>query len=69
MDLSEAIRLGAMLKPQGFGGLHTRRKKGLFGLFGEPVDATCALGAAFGASPVFWLNAVNLAWISFLSRR
>ncbi len=28
-----------------------------------------ALGAAFGASPVFWLNALNLAWISFLSRR
>jgi MFS family permease len=28
-----------------------------------------ALGAAFGASPVFWLNAVNLATISFLSRR
>ena len=27
------------------------------------------LGAAFGASPVFWLNAVNLATISFLSRR
>jgi MFS family permease len=28
-----------------------------------------ALGAAFGASPVFWLNAINLATISFLSRR
>ena len=27
------------------------------------------LGAAFGTSPVFWLNAVNLAMISFLSRR
>lgn len=28
-----------------------------------------ALGTAFGASPVFWLNALNLAWISFLARR
>jgi MFS family permease len=28
-----------------------------------------ALGAAFGASPVFWLNAINLAGISLLSRR
>ncbi len=27
------------------------------------------LGAAFGASPVFWLNALNLAVMSFLSRR
>jgi MFS family permease len=27
------------------------------------------LGTAFGASPVFWLNALNLATISFLSRR
>jgi MFS family permease len=28
-----------------------------------------ALGTALGASPVFWLNALNLATISFLSRR
>lgn len=28
-----------------------------------------ALGATLGASPVFWLNALNLAAISFLSRR
>lgn len=27
------------------------------------------IGTALGASPVFWLNAVNLAAISFLSRR
>lgn len=27
------------------------------------------LGAALGAAPVFWLNAINLAAISFLSRR
>lgn len=27
------------------------------------------IGAAFGVAPVFWMNAVNLAWISFLSRR
>lgn len=28
-----------------------------------------ALGAAFGAAPVFWLNAVNLAAVSWLARR
>jgi MFS family permease len=28
-----------------------------------------AIGAALGASPVFWMNAVNLAATSFLSRR
>jgi MFS family permease len=28
-----------------------------------------ALGAAFGASPVFWMNAMNLMVTSFLSRR
>jgi MFS family permease len=28
-----------------------------------------ALGAAFGAAPVFWLNALNLAMMSVLSRR
>jgi hypothetical protein len=28
-----------------------------------------ALGAAFGAAPVFWLNAVNLAAISWISKR
>ena len=28
-----------------------------------------AIGAAVGASPVFWLNALNLAAISFMSRR
>ena len=27
------------------------------------------LGAAFGAAPVFWMNAVNLATISWLARR
>ena len=27
------------------------------------------LGAAFGAAPVFWMNAANLATISWLSRR
>ena len=27
------------------------------------------IGAAFGVSPVFWMNAVNLAVVSFLSRR
>jgi MFS family permease len=28
-----------------------------------------AIGAALGAAPVFWLNAINLATISYLSRR
>jgi MFS family permease len=28
-----------------------------------------ALGASFGASPVFWMNAVNLLFTSYLSRR
>jgi predicted MFS family arabinose efflux permease len=28
-----------------------------------------ALGAAFGAAPVFWMNALNLTTISILSRR
>jgi MFS family permease len=28
-----------------------------------------ALGTAFGASPVFWMNALNLLFTSFLSRR
>ncbi|MBI4194206.1 MAG: MFS transporter, partial [Betaproteobacteria bacterium] len=27
------------------------------------------LGAALGAAPVFWLNAINLAAVSFLARR
>ncbi|HXF67059.1 MAG TPA: MFS transporter [Burkholderiales bacterium] len=31
--------------------------------------ASGALGAAFGASPVFWMNALNLAAVSWLSRR
>jgi MFS family permease len=34
------------------------------------VPLACgALGATFGASPVFWLNAANLAAVSWLSRR
>lgn len=40
MKLSEAIRLGAMLKPQGFGRATT----------GPRATATCALGAAYQAS-------------------
>lgn len=40
MRLSEAIRLGAMLKPQGFG----------FGSGHPTASATCALGSAYEAS-------------------
>jgi MFS family permease len=28
-----------------------------------------SLGAAFGAAPVFWLNALSLSFISYLARR
>ena len=42
MRLSAAIRLGAMLRPQAFGGLWVRRHRML------PVGS-CALGAAFDA--------------------
>lgn len=42
MKLSEAIRLGAMLKPQGFG----------LGAGGAKAQATCALGAAYEAAHV-----------------
>jgi hypothetical protein len=42
MKLSEAIRLGAMLKPQGFGGNTT----------GPMATVTCALGAAYEAAEV-----------------
>jgi len=28
-----------------------------------------ALGATFGAAPVFWLNALNLGAVSWLARR
>jgi hypothetical protein len=31
--------------------------------------ASGALGAAFGTSPVFWMNACNLLLTSYLSRR
>lgn len=43
MRLSEAIKLGAMLHPQGFGGMHVN-------------DGTCALGAAEDAG--FNVNAL-----------
>jgi hypothetical protein len=42
MKLSEAIRLGAMLKPQGFG----------LGSGNPRAEATCALGAAYEAARV-----------------
>lgn len=44
MQLSEAIRLGAMLRPQAFGAW--RQRQWLFG----SQEATCALAAAYEAS-------------------
>lgn len=49
MTFSDAIRLGAMMKPQAFGGLTAVRSIGLLGLR-EEVIGTCALGAAFDAA-------------------
>lgn len=50
MELSAAIRLGAMLKPQAFGDLSVSRSRWWFRLFGPREEATCALGAAFEAA-------------------
>jgi hypothetical protein len=47
MKLSEAIRLGAMMRPQAFGALQRTRRK--YWVFGEPVRQSCALGAAIEA--------------------
>lgn len=46
MKLSEAIRLGSMLKPQGFGALHSFRSR----WFRRSEVASCALGAAVDAA-------------------
>lgn len=48
MKLSEAIRVGAMLGPQGFGRLKQARRRFL-GLFGRSTTEYCALGGAFAA--------------------
>jgi hypothetical protein len=50
MRLSEAIRLGAMLRPQCRGDLAKTFRTGLLGLFGPKVTGSCALGAAFEAA-------------------
>jgi hypothetical protein len=50
MRLSEAIRLGSMLRPQCRGALRKEYRVGFLGLFGEKVSASCALGAAFEAA-------------------
>lgn len=44
MKLSEAIRIGAKKRPQGFGAYFTK-----FGAHGERELCSCALGAAFEA--------------------
>lgn len=50
MRLSEAIRLGAMMKPQAFGVERGRvRRPGLRGLFQPRIETTCALAAALDA--------------------
>src|SRR4051794_2046610 len=48
MKLSEAIRLGAMMRPQNFGDLYRERPRGILGLT-EAGETSCALGAAFEA--------------------
>lgn len=53
MRLSEAIRLGAMMKPQAFGETYQMvRAGGLRGLFGQKIQASCAFGAAMDANPL-----------------
>jgi hypothetical protein len=49
MRLSEAIRLGAMLRPQGFGELWTGGPQALNGEIVETPVRSCALGAAYDA--------------------
>lgn len=56
MKLSEAIRAGAKIRPQGFGDVYVERAKPrrwwqrLFGMEAEAEKTTCALGAAFEAA-------------------
>ena len=52
MKLSEAMRLGAMLRPQAFGRLYSETRTGFLGLFGPRVKTSCALGAAYEAGNV-----------------
>lgn len=53
MKLSEAIRLGAMLRPQAFGSIHGIQRGvslgGVLGLSMPDIVTTCALGAAMEA--------------------
>lgn len=54
MRLSEAIRLGAMLKPQGFGDLWTGGVRAVEGRLVDTPVHSCALGAAWDALGCGW---------------
>lgn len=58
MRLSEAIRLGAMLKPQGFGDYWTRGGR-----------ATCAIGAACEASGISFADYLRSAPVATFEQR
>ncbi len=51
MRLSEAIRLGAMLRPQNYGNLYVDRPRGILGLT-TARESSCAIGAAYEAAGV-----------------
>jgi hypothetical protein len=52
MGLSEAMRIGAMLRPQAYGDFRKKIRTGFLGLFGKSEYATCALGAAVEAGNI-----------------
>lgn len=65
MKLSEAMRLGAMIRPQCF--------NELFANFGLPSEESCALGAAIEGAGLkkgnkIWDNELPLAWKNLLAR-
>lgn len=67
MRLSEAIRLGAMLKPQAFGSFFTRGSDvtvvgDVLGLR-RTADSTCALGGALDAVGALEFSA--LEWVAY----
>jgi hypothetical protein len=51
MKLSEAIRLGAMMRPQSFSGLYEEHSRGILGLTTQR-ETSCAIGAAYEAAGV-----------------
>lgn len=57
MQLSEAIRLGAKLHPQGFGGYST------YGSSGPASVHTCAIGAAFVAAGLMNADTMTLNYL------